>query len=76
MSRGISTRNLATAAPTNAPSSNLSAPRRQSVQMSVPQGFGLARQSSKRMLTSTSTPNLERLAAVAKKEKSVEHHNR
>ena len=44
--------------------------------MSVPQGFGLARQSSKRMLTSTSTPNLERLAAVAKKEKSVEHHNR
>ena len=50
--------------------------RRQSIQSSMPKGLGLARQASKKMFTSTSTPNLEKMATVEKKGKSVEHHNR
>ena len=84
--RGMSTRNLvATTGTTSSQhqangSSNVdnvatSAPRRQSVQfVSTPKGLGLARQSSRRILTSASTPDLEKFGTGEKKEKSVEHH--
>ena len=90
LSRGISNRGLSSAVPrstqhkingsssiTDNITTTSTAPRRQSAQLSIPKGgFGLARQSSRKMLTSTSLQNLERLAAVAEKEKLVEHHNR
>ena len=83
--RGINNRNLvATTGNTNSShqasgSSNMdnvatNAPRRQSVQfVAPPKGLGLARQSSRRILTSASTPDLEKFGTGEKKEKSVVH---
>ena len=49
-----------------------STPLRQSVQFASPsKGLGLARQNSKKILTSISTPDLERLAVEKKNIKSL-----